>query len=119
MTGTGSSAQTCAARWPVALAAPLAVPHRLERAEIQTRAEVGPLAGQHDGADAGFGLEPLPRRDQAGEHRVVEGVALLRPVQPDVRDAVRDRHRHTLFGHHAPSSGPERKVSLGFGRVAG
>ena len=61
-------------------AEPLAVPHGLERAEVQPCAEVGPLAGQHDGADAGFGLEPLPRHDQAGEHRVIEGVALLRPV---------------------------------------
>ena len=51
-------------------------------------------------ADAGFGLELLARRDQAGEHRVVEGVALLRPVKADVRDAVRGRHRDPLLGHH-------------------
>jgi len=107
MTGTGSSVQTYAARpgrpfrqRQVDLQAePLAVPHRLERAEVQARAEVGALAGQHDGADAGLGLQPLARRDQAGEHRVVERVALLRAVQPDVRDAVRDRHRDTLFCH--------------------
>ena len=81
-------------------AEPLAVTHRGERAEVQARAEVWPLAGQHDRADTWFGLEPFARRDQAGEHRPVQGVALVRPGQPDIGYPAGDLHCDALFGHH-------------------
>jgi PII-like signaling protein len=81
-------------------AEPLAVAHRGERAEVQARAEVRPLAGQHDRADTWFGLEPLTRRDQAGEHRPVQGIALVRPGQPDIGHPAGDLHCDALFGHH-------------------
>jgi hypothetical protein len=81
-------------------AEPLAGAHRLEGAEVQARAEVRSLPGQHDRPDARLGLEPLARRDQAGEHRPVQGVALVRPGHADLGYPVGDRHRDPLFGHH-------------------
>ena len=111
MTGTGTSVHTYAARCPAALGRaaagrqvdvggePLAVAHGPERAEVQARAEVRSLAGQDHGPDPGLGLEPLARGDQAGEHRPVQGVALLRPGEADIGDAVGDRHADSLLGH--------------------
>jgi PII-like signaling protein len=81
-------------------AEPLAFTHRGERAEVQARAEIWSLTGQHDRTDTRFGLEPFARRDQAGEHRPVQGIALVRPGQPDIGHPAGDLHCDALFGHH-------------------
>jgi hypothetical protein len=95
----GGLGRPAARRQVDAGAEPLAVAHGPEPAEVQARAEVRSLAGQHHRPDPGLGLEPLARGDQPGEHRPVQGVAFLRPGQADVRHSVGDRHADSLLGH--------------------
>jgi len=95
----GGPGRTIARRQVEEGAEPLAAAHGPEPPEVQPGAEVRSLAGQHHRPDPGLGLEPLARGDQAGEHRPVQRVALLRPGQPDIRHAVGDCHADPLFGH--------------------
>jgi hypothetical protein len=69
-------------------AGPLAAGQLVERRRIQARAEVGAGARQHDRPDAAMAAQRGSGRHQRLEHRRIEGVALLRPVQPHLGHAV-------------------------------
>ena len=55
----------------------------------------------HDRAHAGLAAQPLGRRDDALEHRRVEGVVLVRPGQPHLGDVLVDVDRYALLAHGA------------------
>ena len=70
--------------------------HLAEVVHVEPGAEGAAFAGQHDGAHAGLGLQPLSGRDQRLEHGVVERVHLVRPHHAHVGDAVRDGDRDAI-----------------------
>jgi hypothetical protein len=66
--------------------------HGREASHIETGAECPPLPRQYYHPDAFFMGKPLGRGHQRLKHRGIERVHLVRPHQPDVSDAVRNRY---------------------------
>ena len=61
-----------------------------EAAEVAARAERAAGAGKHHHANGRIGVESGEGRGQFRAHVVVDGVALVRPVERDPRDRVLD-----------------------------
>ena len=57
---------------------------------VQARTEGASLAGQHHGAHALLVHQALASGHNAFEHRAVERIHLVRPVQPDIGDMILD-----------------------------
>ena len=106
---------------------------RREVAHVEPGAEGPALAGQHDGAHALLGLQPLAGLDQALEHGVVERVHLVGADHAHVGDAVLEVDRDAVlhlsssdFIHSRrrrfTSSGPAAWVArapvVGFGHIS-
>src|SRR4029079_7156006 len=76
--------------------------HRREAPHIETGAERPSLAGQYYRSHALFLGKPFRCSDNRLEHRGVERIHLVRPNQPDVGDAVRNRDRDALLHEYSP-----------------
>ena len=74
------------------------VGQRLHRREVETGTERGTVAGQDDDTHVALRLQLLAGVGDAAEHRVVERVALVGAVEPDIGDAIVDRDGDTV-GH--------------------
>ena len=62
--------------------------------QVQTAGEVLAVREQHAGAHRCVGLQQSVGAGQVGEHRLVEGVALVRSIQPDQQDVTVPLKRH-------------------------
>jgi signal transduction histidine kinase len=87
--------------------------HRAELGEVQPSAERPAITGQDDRPHLAVRRQPASGRHQAREHGPVQGVELVRPVQPHVGDPVGDRDAYPLLflvhGHsynHARAATP-------------
>ena len=63
---------------------------------VEAGAKALARAGEHDGAQARHAAEPLARRDDRLEHRRIERVELVRPVERDLGDASGDVDCHAV-----------------------
>ena len=93
-------------RSAIARLAPRAPRPSAEIAHVEAGAEGAAFAGEHHGAHALLGLQPLAGVDQRLEHGVVEGVHLVRPHHAHVGDAVLDIDADAVFmGQNLNSGG--------------
>ena len=70
--------------------------HCRETLHVEPGREAAPRAVENDGAQFGRTPQPLARLDQRLEHRRIERVQFRRPVERDLRDAVREGERNPL-----------------------
>ncbi len=63
---------------------------RCERLLVEARAEAASRAGEDNGAQAGRPAQPLSRRNDRLEHKRIERVELVRAIERDLGDSVRD-----------------------------
>ena len=70
--------------------------HQFELGHVETGAECPAFPGDHDGGDVGAVDERRSDLDERLEHRRIEGVHLLWPVEPHLRDPVGHVAGHPL-----------------------
>ena len=92
---------------------------REEGRPVEARAERAAVAREHHRAHAVLVGEAIARRDEGLEHREVEPVALLRAVEPHVRDVLIDGHEDAFAVHarNGTRRRPRRGAAVHFRRA--